>query len=157
MIKENKGVTLVALVITIIVLLILAGISIRFVVGDNGVLSQATNAAEQTNKGTVSDQLNLAVNAVVSDWMNTKYTSGTDQPLWQYINATRLKTNMPEDFEVTECYVNYLYNEEDEITTTYTTTIKYKSEFYYFVLTESLSGNTCLVASADEANSYVAE
>ena len=41
MLKQKKGITLVALVITIIVLLILAGVSISMVVGDNGVLTQA--------------------------------------------------------------------------------------------------------------------
>ena len=42
--KRQNGITLVALVITIIVLLILAGVSISLVVGNNGILSQASNA-----------------------------------------------------------------------------------------------------------------
>ena len=40
--KERKGITLIALVITIIVLLILAGISIATLTGNNGLLSKAT-------------------------------------------------------------------------------------------------------------------
>lgn len=36
--KENRGITLIALVITIIVLLILAGVSIATLTGDNGIL-----------------------------------------------------------------------------------------------------------------------
>ena len=39
--KSTKGITLIALVITIIVLLILAGVSIAMLTGDNGILSQA--------------------------------------------------------------------------------------------------------------------
>ena len=45
--SNRQGITLVALVITIIVLLILAGVAIRAVVGDNGVLKQATKAREE--------------------------------------------------------------------------------------------------------------
>ena len=47
-IKENKGITLIALVITIIVLLILAAVSIATLTGENGILSQAGRASEQT-------------------------------------------------------------------------------------------------------------
>ena len=42
--KEQKGITLIALVITIIVMLILAGISLNAVIGDNGIITQAQNA-----------------------------------------------------------------------------------------------------------------
>ena len=39
--KESKGITLIALVITIIVLLILAGVTIATLTGDNGILTKA--------------------------------------------------------------------------------------------------------------------
>ena len=42
--KNNKGVTLVALVITIIVLLILAGVALAMLTGDSGILTNAENA-----------------------------------------------------------------------------------------------------------------
>ena len=48
--KENKGITLIALVITIIVLLILAGVSIATLAGEHGILTQANNAKERTEK-----------------------------------------------------------------------------------------------------------
>ena len=48
--KSNKGITLIALVITIIVLLILAGVTIAVLSGDNGILKRATEAKEQTNQ-----------------------------------------------------------------------------------------------------------
>ena len=48
--KNNKGITLIALVITIIVLLILAGVTIAALSGDNGILKRATEAKEQTNQ-----------------------------------------------------------------------------------------------------------
>ena len=45
---EKKGITLIALIITIIVLLILAGITISLVVGDNGILTQSKSSSEKT-------------------------------------------------------------------------------------------------------------
>ena len=56
---NKNGITLVALVITIIVLLILAGVAIRAVVGDNGVLNQATKASKKTNYKTAAEQIEL--------------------------------------------------------------------------------------------------
>lgn len=46
--KRNKGITLIALVITIIVLLILAGVTIATLTGDNGILTKANKAKETT-------------------------------------------------------------------------------------------------------------
>ena len=46
--KEMKGITLVALVVTIVVLLILAGVSINLVLGNNGIIAKAKEAAEKT-------------------------------------------------------------------------------------------------------------
>ena len=45
----SKGITLVALVVTIIVLLILAGVTITILMGDNGIITKAQQAAEGTN------------------------------------------------------------------------------------------------------------
>ena len=44
MLKADKGITLVALIITIIVLLILAGVSISMVLGNNGLINKAQNS-----------------------------------------------------------------------------------------------------------------
>ena len=59
--KQKKGITLIALVITIIVLLILAGVSIAMLTGDNGILTQATNAKEKTDKATEEEKIQMAV------------------------------------------------------------------------------------------------
>ena len=53
--KENKGITLIALVITVIVLLILAGVSIAMLTGENGILSQAAKAKEETEKAQANE------------------------------------------------------------------------------------------------------
>ena len=61
--KINKGITLIALVITIIVLLILAGVTIATLTGDNGILTKAQNSKEKNAQKTVEEQINLAVQA----------------------------------------------------------------------------------------------
>lgn len=48
MIKKEKGITLIALVVTIIVLIILAGVSISLIVGENGIINMAKKAQEDT-------------------------------------------------------------------------------------------------------------
>ena len=58
-IKENKGITLIALVITIIVLLILAGVSIAMLTGENGILTQANKAKVETRGAAVQEVRDL--------------------------------------------------------------------------------------------------
>ena len=48
--KTNQGITLIALVITIIVLLILAGVSIASLAGEGGILNKATKAKRETDE-----------------------------------------------------------------------------------------------------------
>ena len=60
--RKNKGITLIALVITIIVLLILAGVSVAMLTGENGILSQAQKAGEQTDIGREKEDIALAYN-----------------------------------------------------------------------------------------------
>ena len=61
MLKENKGVTLVALVITIIVLLILAGVTLAMVMGDSGIFGKANKASVNTNTSSAESAVSLAV------------------------------------------------------------------------------------------------
>ena len=57
--KNNKGVTLVALVVTIIVLIILAGISINLILGDNGIITIAKKAKENTELAKIEEETEL--------------------------------------------------------------------------------------------------
>ena len=59
--KEMKGITLVALVITIVVLLILAGVSINTVLGDDGIIKKAKEAAEATRRASAEEEMNRLV------------------------------------------------------------------------------------------------
>lgn len=71
--REEKGITLVALVVTIIVLLILAGVSINLVIGDKGIITRSKEAAEKYQEAAINEQ--IAMNETV-DWME-KEIGGT--------------------------------------------------------------------------------
>ncbi len=58
---KQKGITLIALVVTIIVLLILAGISVAMLTGENGILNRAKEASEKTEIATEKEQRQLAM------------------------------------------------------------------------------------------------
>ncbi len=60
-IKTNKGITLIALVITIIILLILATISIATLTGENGILNKADNAKIEEEKSSAKEKVQIAV------------------------------------------------------------------------------------------------
>ena len=64
--KNEKGITLIALVITIIVLLILAGVSIAMLTGQNGILTQAQNSKTTTEYKSAEEKVKLAIMAARS-------------------------------------------------------------------------------------------
>ena len=59
--RTNSGVTLIALIITIIVLLILAGVTIAMIMGDNGILNQATRASDEMAQSSAEEKVNIEV------------------------------------------------------------------------------------------------
>ena len=64
---KNKGITLIALVVTIVVLLILVGITISLVFGSNGVIQKAQDSKEQTEIGEMREKLEMAKVPVYAD------------------------------------------------------------------------------------------
>ena len=72
--KRNNGITLIALVITIIVLLILAGVSIAFLTADNGIIIQATAAREKNEIASVKEQAQLDI----ANWVAEQLLNGRD-------------------------------------------------------------------------------
>lgn len=59
--KKTKGITLIALIITIIVLLILAGVTIVTLTGDNGILTHAKQAKIETEQAAIKEELTIAM------------------------------------------------------------------------------------------------
>ena len=97
---NNKGITLIALVITIIVLLILAGVSIAMLTGQNGILTQANSSKSTTAKAEAVEKINLALNAMKSEIYsqqvtNSSYAPATDATTADAAMITVLKKDFP--------------------------------------------------------------
>ena len=90
--KNNKGITLIALVITIIVLLILAGISIAMLTGNNGLLTKANSAKTETTKAEVMERINMELNAAYADVLSGDISDFSNEA---YITA--INTNLKVD------------------------------------------------------------
>ena len=74
--EAQKGITLIALVITIIVLLILAGVSIAMLTGQKGILTQANNAKNETELASAKEKVELAVIGAISQTRDGTLTVG---------------------------------------------------------------------------------
>ena len=86
--KKQKGITLIALVITIIVLLILAGVSIATLMGPNGILTQANTAKEDTAKAGAKEKVQMEV-------LGSYNNSGT-------LDMNKLKENLKNNLGLTD-------------------------------------------------------
>ena len=85
----KKGITLISLVVTIVVLLILAGISISMLVGDNGIISQAQKAKEQTEQAQKDEITGLSnLETSISEALENVYNEEKG------VNAPKLASNM---------------------------------------------------------------
>ena len=106
--KQERGITLIALVVTIVVLLILAGVSISLVLNNNGVISKAKDARDKYAEAQTNDEKQLNE---VSDWIDTKVgdTTGGDSvtkvdgvPIpegYYYVGGTKAKGLVISDAE----------------------------------------------------------
>ena len=128
--KKERGITLIALVITIIVLLILAGVTIASITGENGILSKATQASQKTTQEKEREEIKMAV---TSD--NMKYITGDERESDYYIEnfqkeldniAGASKTKVVNDMGVwkvtyketgNEYYIGYDENDNEKIKT----------------------------------------
>lgn len=76
--QKTKGITLIALVITIIVLLILAGVSIAMLTGQNGILTQAQNAKNRTEAAQAEEENRLnEYNNIINNYVSGGTTEET--------------------------------------------------------------------------------
>ena len=85
--KNNKGITLVALVVTIIILIILAGVSINLVLGENGILKKASTAKERTLEAQYEEELNMCILEMQTDELGTLTMEKIIKKLPQYIRS----------------------------------------------------------------------
>ena len=97
-IKKTKGITLIALVVTIVVLLILAGVSINMVLGENGIVTKAKDARDKTEQAKQNDLASMdQFIKDMDDILNDNGTPGGDdtptetKTLVEAFNAGELK------------------------------------------------------------------
>ena len=62
--RQNRGITLIALVITIVVLVILATISINFLFGENGLVTKAQQATQLTEEASAMEDMGIYLASV---------------------------------------------------------------------------------------------
>lgn len=94
--RNQKGITLIALVITIIVLLILAGVSIAMLAGDNGLLTRSRQAQTTTIQKSNEEIVKLAVQDLLTEYhaggaIATNITNTNNTPNTLEINKEELK------------------------------------------------------------------
>ena len=88
--KRNNGITLIALVVTIIVLLILAGISIAMLSGNNGILQRATEAKTYSDTSQIQERINLAYHSSLVDGQGKVTEQSLESELKKEFNKTNL-------------------------------------------------------------------
>ena len=107
--KKEKGITLVSLVITIIILLILAGIAIWALTGENGLFARAKEAREKTQKEAATEKINLVIADVYTKSYAEKQENPTLQDLadglcedeeMEYVDIATRKTSSLDKIEV---------------------------------------------------------
>ena len=92
--KRQKGITLIALVITIIVLLILVGVTITMLTGENGILNQATKSTIETYHGTVKEQIILGAD----EYFTAKNVDGYKEDVIKYLLNEKSYTEVVDDY-----------------------------------------------------------
>lgn len=80
--EKNNGITLIALVVTIVVLIILAGISISVILGENGLVEKAKRTATQTEEAVANDEMGMYMASLKID-----KDAGSGQRLADYLSS----------------------------------------------------------------------
>ena len=132
--KNQKGITLVALVITIIVLLILAAVTIAALGGSNGILTNAARAKQENAIGNAKDIVNLTINEATNAYYTSTYATASTSDVAKVVAGNQAETaakfiakmtNKPSDVTIT-AYEKTTGEEPDPVTTTYSVVIATK-------------------------------
>ena len=107
MLNNKKGITLIALVVTVVVLIILAGVSINAVIGDDGIIKKAQNSANLTKEAEVKEAINRTIlefyltndYETLEDFLKAKAEDGTIDSVTK--NADGTLTVKKGDYSVT--------------------------------------------------------
>ena len=108
--KNNKGITLIALIVTIIVLLILAGVSIAMLTGQNGILNRASEASYRTKLQDAAETISYSASEAITAYYNKAYVdtnaTGEASSLQAIISAYN-STEIDSDVTKTPASVTY--------------------------------------------------
>jgi len=158
--KNVKGITLIALVITIVVLIILAGVAISLSLGENGIFNKAKfateeyaneQAKEETEIGKVSNEIDTIVN-------NSRQTepSGsidiTRNGTYDVTNYATANVNVADNFYAPQIYSSSGFVSTSAAATYYTQAINVPekvNEVYLFSITTSTYGSAAPVITGD--------
>lgn len=126
-ISSNSAITLIALIITIIVLLILAGVTIHMVVGDSGLFGKANEAKFKTMMSGYRDDVNLYTSWKVTETMNTDTSRiNAGDPLKSAIEQSIVEDIKAEDVNIAITdIIKDIKNEAKDYV------VVYKGEIYY--------------------------
>ena len=130
--KKEKGVTLIALVVTIIVLIVLAGISINLIFGNLGIVTKEKEAKEENLKQTAKEVMNLKITSIQIE----NYTENKTLPSLQFL-ADKLCEDNDMEYVLTQ---SKAHASLDKIDTTNLSSIytKLKEYPYEFEINDSL-------------------
>ena len=112
--ETSSGITLIALVITIIVLLILAGISISMLAGDNSILQKSTEAKRTTERAEAKEQAQMDIMSYIADkTANHQDASLSDEKIQEILsdNKSYVKTANATSFITTKGEYEIPYSE----------------------------------------------
>lgn len=129
--RGEKGITLVALVVTIIVLIILAGMTIRLTLGEDGILNYAKEAKEETSKETATEKINLKITAA----QMSSYTEKQRMPTLKEMSLVLKEDKEIEYVTETKQVASTKYEVGEEPTSIFT---KLKDYSYEFEINSSL-------------------
>lgn len=104
--KNQKGITLIALVITIIVLLILAGVSIAMLTGENGLLNKTKTTVAANAIAGAKDEVSLVHQQAMTNYLEKKFAN--EDTTADFVTEFKtLITNLPNNSDVHGCKVEY--------------------------------------------------
>ena len=79
--SKERGITLIALVVTIVVLLILAGVSLNLILGNNGIITKAKESRTETRMAQIDEQVKLAIGDAYTEGLGSITDSGLKSAL----------------------------------------------------------------------------
>lgn len=125
--KSQKGITLIALVITIIVLLILAGVTIAMLTGKNGILTKATGATDATGQAEAKEAVQLALSTILANKNDPTYTGDENTITFQNLSSIIMKDNssaiVEKDRSSTDANIVIKYKPSSTAKNAYTVTV----------------------------------